>query len=51
MDSPWTKSTSQLLEHFNVDSTHGLDAQQAEKHAELYGKNGVLTCVECLLQG
>ncbi|KAL0947102.1 hypothetical protein HGRIS_013240 [Hohenbuehelia grisea] len=39
MDAPWTKSPEQILEHFGVDSTRGLTADQAAKHAELYGKN------------
>ncbi|EIW84968.1 Ca-transporting ATPase [Coniophora puteana RWD-64-598 SS2] len=39
MDAPWTKEPSEILQHFRVDDKRGLSADQAAKHAELYGKN------------
>ncbi|KII89028.1 hypothetical protein PLICRDRAFT_40683 [Plicaturopsis crispa FD-325 SS-3] len=39
MEIPWTKSPKELLEHFGVDADIGLSADQAAKHAEVYGKN------------
>ncbi|EGN95477.1 hypothetical protein SERLA73DRAFT_162342 [Serpula lacrymans var. lacrymans S7.3] len=39
MDTPWTKTPQQILEHYRVDPVRGLTADQAAKHAELYGKN------------
>ncbi|KAH7912139.1 hypothetical protein BJ138DRAFT_1005081 [Hygrophoropsis aurantiaca] len=39
MDTPWTKLPESILEHFSVDSSRGLSADQAAKHAELYGRN------------
>lgn len=44
MDAPWTRSVEDILQHYNVDPTRGLTAAAAEKHAELYGKNGMYTC-------
>jgi hypothetical protein len=41
MEAPWTKSPDQILEHFGVDSDRGLSSDQAAKHAEIYGKNGM----------
>jgi Ca2+ transporting ATPase len=41
METPWTKSPEEILEHFAVDPNRGLSADQASKHAEIYGKNGV----------
>lgn len=43
MDAPWTKSAEQLLEHFSVDPARGLSSGQADKHAEIYGRNGTTT--------
>jgi len=40
METPWTKSPQQILEHYVVDPARGLTADQAAKHAEIYGKNG-----------
>lgn len=42
MDLPWTNTGQEVLQHFGVDAHRGLSSTQAEKHAELYGKNG--TC-------
>jgi len=39
MDSPWTLSPEQVLEHFQVDALRGLTSTQAAKHAEIYGSN------------
>ncbi|KAG2157422.1 hypothetical protein DEU56DRAFT_19365 [Suillus clintonianus] len=39
MDHPWTSTPGQVLEHFGVDSSRGLTAAHAAKHAEVYGKN------------
>lgn len=39
MQAPWTKSPHEILEHFGVDPNRGLSADQAAKHAEVYGKN------------
>ncbi|KAF5386800.1 hypothetical protein D9615_001857 [Tricholomella constricta] len=39
MDTPWTKSPQDILQHFNVDARNGLSADQALKHAEIYGRN------------
>jgi hypothetical protein len=41
MEAPWTKSPHEILEHFGVDSNRGLSSDQAAKHAEIYGKNGM----------
>jgi len=41
MDTPWTKSPREILEHFRVHSEQGLTAEQAANHAKLYGKNGL----------
>jgi hypothetical protein len=40
MDHPWTSTPEHVLEHFGVDSSRGLTAAHAAKHAEVYGKNG-----------
>lgn len=40
MDSPWTLSPDQVLDHFQVNSSRGLSSEQAIKHAEVYGTNG-----------
>jgi Ca2+ transporting ATPase len=42
MDTPWTKTPEEILQYYAVDPTSGLSPDQAAKHAELYGKNGVL---------
>lgn len=39
MEAPWTQSPQDVLQHFQVDSTVGLSPEQAQKHAQLYGKN------------
>ncbi|KAL1728673.1 hypothetical protein EV714DRAFT_214773 [Schizophyllum commune] len=39
MDAPWTKTPKEVFEHFGIDPNRGLTADQAAKHAELYGKN------------
>jgi Ca2+ transporting ATPase len=39
MEASWTKSPQGTLEYFGVDTIGGLTADQAAKHAELYGKN------------
>jgi P-type Ca2+ transporter type 2A len=41
MEASWTKSPQATLEYFGVDTIGGLTADQAAKHAELYGKNGL----------
>jgi Ca2+ transporting ATPase len=41
METPWTNTPEQVLQHFGVDSSRGLTSAQAAKHAELYGKNGM----------
>ena len=41
MEAPWTKSPEEILEHFTVDPNRGLSSDQALKHAEIYGKNGM----------
>lgn len=40
MEAPWAHSDQQVLEHFNVDPKQGLSDAQAQKHTEIYGKNG-----------
>lgn len=44
MNNPWTNTPEEILAHFNVDASRGLSSAQAAKHAEIYGKNGKLTC-------
>ncbi|KAJ7285666.1 hypothetical protein C8J57DRAFT_1285498, partial [Mycena rebaudengoi] len=39
MDSPWSQSPDHILEHFGVHPDRGLTADQAAKHAQVYGKN------------
>jgi len=39
MEAPWTKSPHEILEYYGVDPNRGLSSDQAEKHAEIYGKN------------
>ncbi|KIJ69348.1 hypothetical protein HYDPIDRAFT_105948 [Hydnomerulius pinastri MD-312] len=39
LDTPWTLEPNRILEHFGVDPSRGLTADQAAKHAELYGRN------------
>ncbi|KAG6831310.1 hypothetical protein H0H92_011517 [Tricholoma furcatifolium] len=39
MDTPWTHSPEEILQHFSVDATSGLSADQVSKHAEIYGRN------------
>lgn len=41
MEAPWTKSPDEILQHFGVDANKGLNSDQAAKHAEIYGKNGM----------
>lgn len=49
MEAPWTKTPDQILEHFGVDPNRGLSSDQAAKHAEIYGKNGVFDTPYLLL--
>lgn len=42
MDVPWTKTPEEVLQYYVVDPTSGLSADQVAKHAELYGKNGMV---------
>ena len=46
MDAPWTKTPKEVFEHFGIDPNRGLTADQAAKHAELYGKNGAFSIPE-----
>ncbi|KAG6888489.1 hypothetical protein C0995_007915 [Termitomyces sp. Mi166 len=39
MDTPWTHSTEEILQHFGVDTSTGLSPGQVAKHAEIYGRN------------
>ncbi|OAX36610.1 calcium ATPase [Rhizopogon vinicolor AM-OR11-026] len=39
MNHPWASTPEQVLQHFGVDSSRGLSAEHAAKHAEVYGKN------------
>ncbi|KAF9009385.1 Ca-transporting ATPase [Cyathus striatus] len=39
MDAPWTRSPAEILEHYGVDPSRGLTADQAAKHAQIYGRN------------
>ncbi|KAF8844918.1 calcium ATPase [Paxillus ammoniavirescens] len=39
LDAPWTLEPHKILEHFGADPSRGLTADQAAKHAELYGRN------------
>ncbi|KAI0797816.1 calcium-transporting ATPase [Abortiporus biennis] len=39
LDTPWTKTSDEILQHFSVDPIRGLSSDLAAKHAELYGKN------------
>ncbi|KAG6815872.1 hypothetical protein H0H87_010615 [Tephrocybe sp. NHM501043] len=39
MDTPWTHSPEEILQHFGVDASTGLSVDQASKHAEIYGRN------------
>jgi len=40
MNHPWASTPEQVLQHFGVDPSRGLTADQAAKHAEVYGRNG-----------
>ena len=40
MDTPWAHSTKQVLEHFGVDPSTGLNSKQQTESLEIYGKNG-----------
>lgn len=42
MDTPWTHSPEHILQYFGVDANTGLSPEQVVKHAEIYGRNGVL---------
>jgi P-type Ca2+ transporter type 2A len=42
LEVPWTNTPEEILQHFSVDPVRGLTSAQAAKHAEIYGKNGVL---------
>ena len=50
MEAPWTRTGTEVLQQFSVDSTRGLTSEAAAKHAELYGKNGasIAKCVYVL---
>ncbi|KAI6150727.1 hypothetical protein BKA82DRAFT_952133 [Pisolithus tinctorius] len=39
LDVPWTLTAGQILEHFGVDPDTGLSKDQANKHADIYGRN------------
>ncbi|KAG5354192.1 hypothetical protein C0989_003705 [Termitomyces sp. Mn162] len=39
MDTPWTRSPEEILQHFGVDARTGLSPGQVAKHAEIYGRN------------
>ncbi|KZT44149.1 calcium ATPase [Sistotremastrum suecicum HHB10207 ss-3] len=39
MDFAWSKSTDDVLAHFTVDQSTGLNDDQVAKHRELYGEN------------
>ncbi|KAF8968355.1 Ca-transporting ATPase [Flammula alnicola] len=39
METPWTKSTKEILDYYGVDPNQGLSADQVAKHAQIYGKN------------
>ncbi len=41
LQEPWTRSPDELLQHFSVDKKRGLSSEEAARHAELYGKNGM----------
>jgi len=43
VQQPWTRSSSEILDHFGVHPTHGLSSADAARHAALYGKNGMST--------
>jgi len=45
MDTPWTKTPEEVLQYYAVDPTSGLGPIQVAKHAELYGKNGLLVYI------
>lgn len=48
MNNPWTNSPEEILAHFNVEPSRGLSSAQAAKHAEIYGKNGMLVLKICM---
>ncbi|KIY51059.1 calcium-transporting ATPase [Fistulina hepatica ATCC 64428] len=39
MDIPWTRTPEEALQYFSADPVRGLTADQAAKHAEIYGRN------------
>ncbi|KAF8626260.1 hypothetical protein AX15_004935 [Amanita polypyramis BW_CC] len=39
LDSPWTRSPTEILAYFGVDSNHGLNEEQVALYAQKYGKN------------
>ncbi|KAF9036582.1 calcium-transporting ATPase [Panaeolus papilionaceus] len=39
MEAPWTSTPQQILDYYAVDAKQGLSADQAAKHAEIYGRN------------
>lgn len=41
MEAPWTSTPQQILDYYAVDAKQGLSADQAAKHAEIYGRNGM----------
>lgn len=42
LEDPWTKTPEEILQFYSVDPARGLTSDLAAKHAELYGKNGML---------
>ena len=41
MQAPWTKSPKEILDYYAVSPKHGLSKDQVDKHAQLYGRNGM----------
>jgi Ca2+ transporting ATPase len=41
MEAPWTKSPKEVLDFYAVDPSRGLSKDQVDKHAQLYGRNGM----------
>ena len=41
MDAAWTRTSQSVLDHFNSDAAKGLTSLQAQRHAALYGRNGM----------
>jgi len=41
MEAPWTKSPKEILDYYAVAPNRGLSKDQVDKHAQLYGRNGM----------